>query len=89
MRAIKEYIIDQKVVEPQTLYMVRGAEVVGLIDGDSNVKIVTVIDPTESISDLRTFKICTTTDTIYSDNITYVGNFLSAFGTKYVIEVHK
>lgn len=87
MKTIKEYFLNKKTVSPQTLYMPVGAKIVNILENGSNVRLVTVIDPNETLTNLRTFKICTNTESIYNDNIEYLGSFISAFGDRHVIEL--
>lgn len=83
MKTIKEYRIKKDIITPQTFYITKGAEVVNLIDLDSDLALIVVCDSISRESDLRTFRVCSLYETIYDDSIKYIGNF----GTQHVIEI--
>ena len=86
MKTIKEYLLDKKCVTPQTAYLTRNAEVVGVQDTLKGLVLLAVVDPTETLTDLRTFKVCSIEETIYADNLKYIGNFQSIVGVQHVVE---
>lgn len=83
MKTLKEYRIKKDIITPQTVYVTRGAEVVNLIDLGFDLSLIVLCDSTSSVSDLRTFRVCSLYETIYDDNIKYIGSF----GSQHVIEI--
>ena len=83
MKTLKQYNIKKDLITPQTCYITRGAEIVSLLDLGFDLALVALCDITETNLDLRTFKICSSFESIYEDNIRYIGNF----GEQHVIEI--
>ena len=76
MKTIKEYRIKKDIITPQTVYITKGASVVKLLDlGYNELALFVLCDPLQNDSDLRTFKICSTHETLYTDAVCYIGTF--------------
>lgn len=83
MKTLREYRLKKDIITPQTFYITRGADVVNLIDLDLDLSLIVLCDSVNSESDLRTFRVCSLYETIYDDNIKYIGSF----GNQHVVEI--
>ena len=87
MKTIHEYLLDRFNASPQTIYLPKEAEVVGVCGTTDYIKLVVIITPNIFENTLRTFKICATLETIYTNNFKYIGSIQTEFGTQHVIEI--
>ena len=84
MKTIREYRLRKELVGNQTCYITKDAEVVGIEDLDYNeVALFALCDSIESATDLRTFRLCTTYETVYDDTVAYIGHI----GTLHILEI--
>lgn len=83
MKIIKEYRLKKEIITTQTFYITKNADVVGTADFDFDIGLFVICDATTAETDLRTFKICYSYETIYEDNIKYIGTV----GTQHIIEI--
>jgi hypothetical protein len=74
LKVIKEFCIRKDSAAAQTIYITSGAKIVNVIDAGFDIVLLALCDYNEANVDLRTFKICHTHETIYHDNINYIGN---------------
>ena len=87
MRSIYEYILDDEDMTLQSFYLPVGADVIA-IQKSSKRLILSVLGPLIATSKtIRSFKICKANETIYYDNIKYIGSYESELEIYYVIEV--
>ena len=88
MRMFKEYPLEKLLLAPQTVYLPKGAEVVTAQDTDNGLMLYALVSPAETLTDIRTFKICNTSETFYSNNtIKYIASFKTNFGIYHLIEL--
>lgn len=85
MKVIREYFLNSE-ISPQKFYLPKGAQVLS-VDNSTGLVLYVLVDPAYSETDLRTFKICTAAETLYYDNIQYIGSFKGVFGNSFVIEI--
>jgi hypothetical protein len=84
VKIVREYRLRKELVGNQTCYITKGAEVVGIEDlGYNEVALFAICDSVESTTDLRTFRLCNTYETIYDNAIAYVGRA----GALHVLEI--
>ncbi len=86
MRTIKSYLLDKSSIGIQSLYLPSDAKLVSIQDTDIGLTMFAVTDPNNHRTDLRTFKICSADETIYNDNIVYIGSYKSDNGIRHVVE---
>lgn len=92
MKVIKEYLLDSKVLSPQTLYLPANAQVINVQDTEKGLMLLAIVTPEELVVDLpelRTFKICTNDEKIYADTVKYVGSYQGLVGMRHIIEIIK
>ena len=73
MKVIKEYKLQKDTLTPQTLYITKGAEFVGVTDNGFDYVIFALCDYTEVNTELRTFQLFNTHSNIYENTIKYIG----------------
>lgn len=83
MKLLKEYRLNKATTAVQTLHIVKGAKIVNLVDFGFDIALIALCDLIDASTDLRSFKVCNTSETIYYDNVDYIGNF----GEQHVIEL--
>jgi hypothetical protein len=87
VKSIHEYILDDKDIDLQSFYLPVGADVIA-IQKSSKGLILSVLGPLTATSKaIRSFKVCKANETIYYDNVKYIGSYESELGICYVIEV--
>lgn len=92
MKKIKEFLLDNKSLSTQTLYLPAGAKVLNVYDTEKGLILLTLVPPEEvSIEppELRIFKICTTDEKFYIDTVEYIGSYKSSIGMRHVFEIFK
>lgn len=87
MNIIKEYLLDKKCSAPQALYLPENANVFGARESDIGLVLVTVSNPTETATSLRTFKVCSVDENIYAKNIKYVDSYQDITGVHHIFEI--
>ena len=87
MKTIQEYRLDSLNIAPQTLYLPKDAEVVGVYGCVDGINLIVVITPNNIETTLRTFKICATLETLYIDSFKYIGSLRDDFGAQHIIEI--
>ncbi len=83
MKVIKDYHIDKNKITPQTIYVTKEASIVSVADNGFDFALTAMCNAHEIATDLRTFKIYCTNETIYEDNIRYIGTV----SDKHIIEI--
>lgn len=92
MKTFKEYILDEKFVGEQAIYMPHGAIVVNVSESNKGLILLAIATPeacTVDLPEIRTFKICATDEIFYANTVKYIGSFKSELGIKHVIEIIK
>lgn len=84
MKAVKEYKLQKDILTPQTLYITKGAELVGVTDNDFDYVIFALCDYAEPNTELRTFQVFNSHSNIYENHIKYVGHCGS---NQHIIEI--
>ena len=87
MRIIKEFLLERHTIAPQTAYLPKDAKVLAVQNTDKGLMLYALVDPVKFGTDLRTFKICDTSENIYEDNISYIGSYNTDFCLRHVIEI--
>lgn len=87
MKTIKEYLLNKECFAAQMVYLPIGADVVALQDAGESLKLIVTINSATTLTELRTFKICTSNEILYADTIKYIGSFVSLIGTIHVVEI--
>ena len=87
MKRVRDYILDSTRIINQTLYLPKGAEIISIENSGSLLTLYVLLDPTEVQDDLRTFKICTTSQNFFEDNVKFLGTFKSDFGPRHLFEI--
>lgn len=92
MKLIKEFLLDSKLLSPQTLYLPADTQVVNVLNTETGLMLLTITIPDEVTTQLpvlRTFKICTSDEKIYAHTVKYIGSFNGLSGIRHVIEIIK
>ena len=87
MKMFKEYPLEKLTLAPQTLYLPKGAEVVSVQDTSLGLMLYALTNPAEMSTDIRTFKICNTSENFFSTNVKYIGSIKSDLGIYHVVEL--
>lgn len=90
MRTFKEYMLDEKQLSDQTLYLPAGADIVAVTKTSKGVMLVVVtkhVTYNAPAPELHTFKICASDEIFYADTVNYIGSFEGSLGLRHVIEV--
>lgn len=87
MQVIKEFLLEKHTIAPQTTYLAKDAKVLTVQNTDKGLMLYALVDPTKFGTDLRTFKICDTSENIYEDNFNYIGSYNTDFCLRHVIEI--
>ena len=89
MRVFKEYLLDDKSLSTQTLYLPIGAEIVNIVKTPAGLKLLAIVKHTgyeqESL-ELHKYQICINDEIFYANTVKYMGSFESDIGIKHVIE---
>jgi hypothetical protein len=83
VKVLKDYHIAKDNIASQTLYITKNASIVAVADNDFDFTIVALCPAHELDTELRTFKVYSTYETIYEDNIQYLGTI----GNQHIIEI--
>ena len=92
MKTFKEFLLDDKSIAEQSIYLPADAKVVNVSMTDSGLLLLVLVKPTgydTGLPENHIFKICKTDEIFYANTVKYVGSFQSALGTKHVIEIIK
>ena len=92
MKTFKEFLLDDKTVSEQSIYLPAGADVVGVSMTDAGLMLLALVKPASYETELpenRIFKICETGEIFYVPTVKYIGSFQGTLGTRHVIEVIK
>lgn len=89
MKLFKEFLLDDKNIAEQTIYLPQGAEAVGIRMTDKGLMLYVIIGYEATAPELRTFKICVNGENFIANTVKYIGNFESSLGIKHVIEIIK
>ena len=87
MLTFKEYYLDAASVSVQTLYLPLGAVIATAYIGYSGITLAVLIDPNESVTVLRKFKVCTNGENIYEDTVKYIDTIIADYGIRHIIEL--
>ena len=87
MKIIKEHLLDHKSVVIQTAYFVKNSEIVATRMTSVGLMLYSISDVNETAQELRSFKICTAAETLFTDNVKYIGNFECEYGLMHIVEV--
>jgi hypothetical protein len=84
---VKEYRLEKKNIEQQTLYITKDADIVGFRDAGTYIALIAVTDFAETHTSLRTFKIYSADSPIYHEGrLKYIGCFTGSVGVQYIFE---
>ncbi len=83
MKVLREYAIKKAAVGPQTLYITKGSEVVAVKYDEYSISLIVLCNAIERDTDLRTFRVVHSYETLFDDAIKYIGNC----GTQHVVEI--
>lgn len=92
MKIIKEFLLDSKVLTPQSIYLPAGTDIVDVQSNEKGLMLLAISRPDEyavDLPELRTFKICIIDEKIYAGTVKYIGSFDSLSGKRYVVELIK
>jgi hypothetical protein len=87
MNTIKEYLLDSKCNTHQAIHLPKNTKIVDVQETSKGLMLFAIVNPIESHTDLRIFKICSLDEILYEDSIEYIGNFMSIIGLKHVVEI--
>lgn len=88
MYTFKEYYIDSNSVGAQTVYLPNGAEVVNARTGVGCAILDVLIDPNETLTNLRTFRSCSVDENIYNGTVKYINYVTNDFGAvRFIVEI--
>ena len=90
MRVFKEYLLDEKNLADQTVYLPAESEVVNVLNTSRGLVLLAVVKHTgyeDASPEIRKFKICTSGEIFYTPTVKYIGSFESSLGIRHVIEV--
>lgn len=87
MKMFKEYPLEKLSLAPQTIYLPKGAEVVSVQDTSLGLMLYALINSAEIATDIRTFKICNTSENFYSNDVKYIGSIKAELGTCHIVEL--
>ena len=86
MKVIKEYLLNKDEISKQTLYLPKKAEIVGVQNFNDSLRLIVLGSPGE-FTTLRTFKVCSSEETIYNDTVKYIGSYLGDYGLRHIVEI--
>ena len=92
MKTFKEFLLDDKNISEQSIYLPAGAKIVNVYMTSTGLMLIAIVKPAGYEVDLpenRIFKICETDEIFYAQAVKYIGSFQGTFGTRHVIEVIK
>jgi hypothetical protein len=92
MRTFKEYLLEEKVITPQSIHLPAQAEIVNVIKTDKGLMLLAIIKPPgydTALPEIRTFKICSNDEIFTAPAVSYIGSFESLLGIRHVIEILK
>lgn len=92
MKTFNEYLLDDKSITEQLVYLPNEAEVVNVSMTSRGLTVLAIVKPNGYDTELpkaRTFKICSNGEIFYAGAVKYIGSFESLTGTKHVIEIIK
>lgn len=90
MRVIKEYLLDDKSLAPQSIYLPIGTDVVSIQETGIGLMLLVITTPDEytaRLPEMRKFKICSSDENIFADTLKYIGSFKNSLGTRHVVEI--
>jgi hypothetical protein len=90
MRVFKEYLLDEKILSIQTLYLPSSAEVVNILKTTAGLKLLVIVKHAsyeQEPLELHKYQICVNDEIFYTNTVKYIGSFESDVGVKHVIEV--
>ena len=92
MKMFKEFLLDDKNISEQSLYLPSGAEVVNVSVTDTGLMLLAIVKPAGYETELpesRIFKICETDEIFHANTVKYIGSFTNTLGIKHVIEIKR
>ena len=92
MREFKEFLLDNKTISEQSIYLPTGAEVVNVSNTDRGLMLLAIVPASgyeNGAPEIRTFKICANGENFIASTVKYIGSFESITGNKHVIELKK
>lgn len=92
MKTFKEFLIDDKVISEQSIYLPAGADVVNVLMTEAGLILLAIVKPVGYETELpenRTFKICETDEIFCANTVKYIGSFTGLLGFRHVIEIKR
>jgi hypothetical protein len=92
MREFKEFLLDNKTISEQSIYLPADAEVVNVFNTDRGLMLLAITPAAgyeNGLPEIRTFKICANGENFAASTVKYIGSFESITGNKHVIELKK
>lgn len=87
MKVIKEYSLNINRLRPQILYLPINSTPVGVYLVEDSLKLLVVENADEVATCLRTFKVCTSNERLYTNNLKYISNVITSEGVRHVVEL--
>ena len=87
MKIIKEYLLENNTLAPQSIYLPKGAKIFSVRYAEKGLILYALSVSAELDVELRDFKICNTDEIFYCSNVEYLGYFDSGAGVQHVIEL--
>jgi hypothetical protein len=92
VKTFKEFLLDDKSITEQSIYLPAGAEVVNVSLTNAGLMLLVIVKPAGYETELpenRIFKICETDEIFHANTVKYIGSFTNTLGIKHVIEIKR
>jgi hypothetical protein len=92
VKTFKEFLLDDKNISEQSVYLPAGAEVVNVSLTNVGLMLLAIVKPAGHETELpenRIFKICETDEIFHANTVKYIGSFTNTLGIKHVIEIKR
>jgi hypothetical protein len=92
VKTFKEFLLDDKNIAEQSIYLPAGADIVNVSMTDAGLMLLAIVKPAGYETELpenRIFKICETGEIFLANTVKYIGSFTNTLGIKHVIEIKR